>query len=402
MSGRRPRLLTIGHSYAVTLNRRLPNELARLSGWDVTAVGPARFRGDFGWHTLEPTPAEPCRVVPLQVHFSRWIHLMRYGRELSSLLAEPWDLVHCWEEPYIAAAYQVARHVPPEVPLVFATFQNIAKRYPPPFNWFERYSMNRADGVIAFGQTIADVLASKDRGRVSVRGAENRAPVPLRRAETRPRPVAVIPPGVDLGEFRLDEARRAATLTRLGWSDGPPVVGFLGRFVPEKGVQLLTSVLDRLKTPWRALLVGTGPLEGTLTAWGSRHGDRIRIVTTAQHDDVPAYLNAMDVLCAPSQTTARWREQFGRMLIEAFASGVAVIASTSGEIPYVVADAGLLLPEDDPSQWQQAIEKLTMDRARRCELARRGRARAEAVYGWPVVARQHLDFFERVIAGRAS
>ena len=126
------------------------------------------------------------------------------------------------------------------------------------------------------------------------------------------------------------------------------------------------------------------------------------IVTAAQHDDVPAYLNAMDVLCAPSQTTARWREQFGRMLIEAFASGVAVIASTSGEIPYVVAEAGLLIPEDDLSQWQQAIEMLTMEPARRCELARRGRARAESVYGWPVVARQHLDFFERVIAERAS
>jgi glycosyltransferase involved in cell wall biosynthesis len=316
---------------------------------------------------------------------------MLYGRELSSLLAEPWDLVHCWEEPYVAAAYQIARRVSPDVPLVFATFQNIAKRYPPPFNWFERYSMNRADGVVAFGRTVADVLASKERGRVSVR-----------RAEARPRPVAVIPPGVDLAAFRPDEARRAETLTRLGWPDGPPVVGFLGRFAPEKGVELLTTILDRMKTPWRALLVGTGPLEGTLTAWGRRHGDRVRIVTTAQHDDVPAYLNAMDVLCAPSQTTARWREQFGRMLIEAFASGVAVIASTSGEIPYVVADAGLLVPEDDPSQWQRAIEALTIDRARRCELARRGRARAELAYGWPMVARQHLDFFERVIAGRAS
>jgi glycosyltransferase involved in cell wall biosynthesis len=110
----------------------------------------------------------------------------------------------------------------------------------------------------------------------------------------------------------------------------------------------------------------------------------------------------MDVLCAPSQTTARWREQFGRMLIEAFASGVAVIASASGEIPFVVADAGLLIPEDDLARWQQAIEMLTTDRARRCELARRGRERAESVYAWPVVARQHIDFFERVIASGSS
>ena len=380
MTSRR-RLLTIGHSYCVALNRRLPHEIARAGGWDVTAVGPARFHGDFGWHTLEPTPDELCSVVPVPVRFGRRIHVMRYGRGLSSLLAEPWDLVHCWEEPYVAAAAQIARGIAPNVPLVLATFQNIAKRYPPPFNWIERYSMARADGVIAFGRTAAEVM--------SVRGF-NRAPV------------AVIPPGVDVTEFRPDEARRAATLARLGWSDGPPVVGFLGRLVPEKGIEWLMTVLDRVTTPWRALVVGSGPLEKMVSAWGGRHADRVRVVTTAQHGEVPAYLNAMDVLCAPSQTTPRWREQFGRMLIEAFASGVAVVASTSGEIPYVVADAGLLVAEDDLAGWQQAIEMLTMERARRCELARRGRERAESLYGWSVVARQHLDFFERVMAGRRS
>ena len=377
----RRRLLTIGHSYCVTLNRRLPHEIARVGDWDVTAVGPARFRGDFGWHTLEPAPGELCKVVPVPIRLGHRVHVMLYGRELSSLLAEPWDLVHCWEEPYVAAAAQIARRASPKVPLVVATFQNFAKRYPPPFNWIERYSINRADGVIAFGRTTADVIAA--------RGFDDG-------------PMAVIPPGVDLKEFRPDQARRAATLVRLEWPASTPVVGFLGRLVPEKGIQLLTTVLDRIKTPWLALIVGSGPLEEQVSQWARPYGSRVRLITTASHDDVPAYLNAMDVLCAPSQTTPRWREQFGRVLIEAFASGVAVIASRSGEIPYVVADAGLLVPEDDLSLWQQAIEKLTTDWARRCELARRGRERAESVYGWPVVARQHIDFFERVIASASS
>jgi glycosyltransferase involved in cell wall biosynthesis len=180
------------------------------------------------------------------------------------------------------------------------------------------------------------------------------------------------------------------------------VVGFVGRLVPEKGLDVLMKVFDGMTTPWRALVVGSGPLQDAVSAWGRRHPDRVRIVTTAQHHEVPAYLNAMDILCAPSQTTAHWREQFGRMLIEAFASGVAVIAASSGEIPHVVADAGVLVPEDDLSAWHQAIEMLTTERVRRCELARRGRQRAESIYAWPVVARQHLDFFERVIAGRPS
>jgi glycosyltransferase involved in cell wall biosynthesis len=374
----RRRLLTIGHSYAVALNRRLPNELARLGGWDVTAAGPARFQGDFGWHTLQPEADESCTAVPVPVHFSRRIHVMLYGRELAKLLAQPWDLVHCWEEPYIAAALQVARRVDSKVPLVFATFQNISKRYPPPFNWIERHSLRRADGMVAFGRTTANVLDG--------RGCDC--------------PVAIIPPGVDVDEFRPDHARRAATLNSLGWREGVPVVGFLGRFVPEKGIEMLIEALDRVATPWRALFVGSGPLEPMLSAWARSHDNQVRIVTNAQHADVPAYLNAMDLLCAPSITTARWREQFGRMLIEAFASGVAVIGSSSGEIPNVIAEAGLVMPEGDAVRWGQAIELLTADRARRCDLARRGRERAEAVYGWPTVAKQHIEFFERVIAER--
>ena len=194
MTVRRRRLLTIGHSYAVALNRRLPNELARLGDdWDVTAVGPARFRGDFGWHVLQPVPTERCRVVPVPVYFSARVHIMRYGRDLSSLLDEPWDVVHCWEEPYVAAAYQVAHRISPDVPLVLATFQNIAKRYPPPFNWIERYSMNRADGIVAFGRTIADVLESRDGGRVSVRRAETRPRSLLASTSAMVRPKATIP-----------------------------------------------------------------------------------------------------------------------------------------------------------------------------------------------------------------
>ena len=65
-----------------------------------------------------------------------------------------------------------------------ATFQNIAKRYPPPFSWFERYSMSRANGVIAFGRTAAEVVAA--RGFDHGAGGN----------------VTVIPPGVDLTQFR--------------------------------------------------------------------------------------------------------------------------------------------------------------------------------------------------------
>src|SRR5262245_66083689 len=118
-SRHRRRLLTIGHSYCVGLNRRLAHELAATGDWDVTAVAPARFRGDFGWHVAEAQPGERCAVAAVPAHFTRPVHLMFYGRPLGQLLRQPWDLVHCWEEPYVAAAAQVAARTPARIPLVF-------------------------------------------------------------------------------------------------------------------------------------------------------------------------------------------------------------------------------------------------------------------------------------------
>src|SRR5581483_6712785 len=109
---------------------------------------------------------------------------------------------------------------------------------------------------------------------------------------------------------------------------------------------------------------------------------------------------AMELLCAPSRTTPTWREQFGRMLIEAFACGVPVIASDSGEIPYVVADAGLIVPERDDAQWERTLGALLSNPARRAVLSARGRARATAVYDWRVIAREHTAFFHDVIGAR--
>ncbi len=374
----RRRLLTIGHSYVVGLNRRLAHELAKTGQWDVTTVAPARFHGDFGWHVAAPMPEERDTLMPVPVHFSGKMHLMLYGKRLKELLQQPWDLVHCWEEPYVVSAAQVAALTPARVPLVVATFQNIEKRYPPPFNWIERYVMDRADGIVAFGHTVLDVVASRG---------------------FTPRRARMIPPGVDAARFRPDEEARSQVRASLGWRDDTPVVGFLGRFVPEKGVALLTAALDRVTTPWRALLVGSGPLEAELRTWAKRHGGRVRIETDVSHDDVPRWLNAMDMLCAPSRTTPRWREQFGRMLIEAFACGVPVVASDSGEIPHVVGGSGVIVPEGDAEAWERAITRLLTSPDLRQDLSRRGRQRALSTYDWPVVARQHAAFFEQIIDG---
>lgn len=378
------RLLTLGHSYVVGTNRALARAMAEAGGdaWEVTCAAPAAFPGDLGPIRLEPLPGE--RVEPLAVRGAGRIHTMTYGRGLRALLRRGWDVVHGWEEPFVLAGAQVAGWTPPEAKLVFATFQNLPKRYPPPFRWTERFAMARADGWIAFGRTVEDAL----------RARPGYATTPHR----------VIAPGVDTARFRPDADAGARTRSALGWAeDGPPVVGYLGRFVPEKGLETLMRALDAAREPWRALFVGGGAMEGALRAWATAgKGDRVRIVTGVPHDRVPEHVNAMDLLCAPSRTTPRWKEQLGRMLTEAMACGVPIVGSDSGEIPHVVADAGVLCAEDDATAWTRAIDRLLADDAARAEYAARGLARVEAEYALPVVARRHLVFFRELAGGGGS
>lgn len=372
------RLLTLGHSYVVGTNRRLAQAMAQAGAgeWEVTAAAPAAFPGDLGPITLQPLPKE--RVEAVTVHGAGRIHTMRYGADLRHLLRRGWDVVHCWEEPFILAGAQVAAWTPRDAKLVFATFQNLPKRYPPPFAWTERYAMRRADGWIAFGRLVRQVLAAR--------------PIYARR------PHRVIAPGVDTALFRSDREAGERVRASLGWMDnGPPVVGYLGRFVAEKGIETLTRALDACREPWRALFVGGGGMEPDLRAWAARHGDRVRVVAGVGHDAVPGYLNAMDLLCAPSRTTRRWHEQLGRMLTEAMACGVPVIGSDSGEIPHVVADAGLIAPEAGVAAWTRAIDTLLASPARRADLAARGQARVTAEYALDVAARRHLEFFDALM-----
>lgn len=357
-------------------------------GWEITAVAPSFVGGDLRPIALEPYPGpgpEPCALEAVPLRIAAHVHVMLYGHRLRALLKESsWDVVHAWEEPYILAGGQIAWWAPRTAAYVFWTMQNLVKRYPPPFSAVERYCLERCDGWLACGETVVEVQRTRGYDR---------------------KPHRVMPLGVALDRFHPDPAAGRAVRRALGWEEsGAPVVGFLGRFVAEKGVDLLTRALDQLalETPWRALFVGAGPMEEALRGWAARHGDAARIVTGVAHDDVPAHLNAMDVLAAPSQSTPRWREQFGRMIIEGFACGVPVVAGDSGEIPHVVADAGVVLPERDELGWARGLADLLETPSLREELRSRGLERARRVYAWPIIARGHLEFFAERLAERRA
>jgi len=377
-------LLSIGHSYVVSANRALAHAMQAAGNgrWRVTVAAPLYFQGqnDIRAVSLNCQLSEPCETIPLSAYLTGRVHLFAYGRRLRSVLHRRWDLVHCWEEPYVVAGAQAAWCCPDNTPFVFRSAQSLPKRYPPPFRQMERFVIDRAAGWICSGQTVAENLA--------------------RRPGYSLRPSARIPLGVDVDRFQPDAAASATIRRQLGWAvDGPPVVGYIGRFVSAKGIEMLMRSLDAVKSPWRALFIGAGPLEPLMRAWADRHEDRVRICTQVLHDEVPGYANAMDMLCAPSQTMPFWREQFGRMLIEAFACGKPAIGSDSGEIPFVIGNTGKVVGEKDEAGWTQAIGELIDDNSLRQRLGAECRERAVREFQWSVIGRRHIDFFDSILDG---
>ena len=160
--------------------------------------------------------------MPVRAYLTRYPHVMNYDASLRRLFRESWDVVHCWEEPYVLAGHQLSRWVKSARRLVFYSFQNISKNYPPPFNWLERL-------VDAEGRWM-------DRGGPYGGGSLGQ------RAGYADKPRRVIPLGVDVEQFLPNPAARAAIRKSLGWSgNGPPVIGFLGRFVRRKDWSTLLS-----------------------------------------------------------------------------------------------------------------------------------------------------------------
>jgi glycosyltransferase involved in cell wall biosynthesis len=87
------------------------------------------------------------------------------------------------------------------------------------------------------------------------------------------------------------------------------------------------------------------------------------------------YYRSLDVLVLPSRSRSNWKEQFGRVLVDAMACGVPVIGSTCGEIPNVIGDAGLIFPEGDAAALRDHLRALRNDSSLRRDLAQRGRQR---------------------------
>ena len=342
------KLVCVTHPCVTPLNQDFFARVEALTGWRLTLVLPRQWRNEYGRRDAERWPAFRGRLVPTPVLGAGSVPLHVYRAPLERVVErERPDAIYVHNEPYALATAQafLAARAARGVSIGFYSAQNLVKRYPWPFSALERAVYARADYALPVSEAVLGVLREK-----GYRGA-----------------ATVLPLSVSTDLYRARESagpRRSLT------------VGYVGRLSHEKGVDVLLDALAALPAARvHAVVVGDGPARGELVRRAARLrlDDRVTWTGYVSHEEMPRVYGDLDVLVVPSKTVPSWKEQFGRVVIEALAAGVPVITSDSGELPRLVATTagGWVVPEGQPAALADTLRALLDDPA---ELRRRGTA----------------------------
>jgi glycosyltransferase involved in cell wall biosynthesis len=362
------RLLVVSHPSVVSVNQEVYGELQR-RGWDVTIVLPSRWRSEYSLRDIEPQVLDGMAAslrrtpVALRGRPQRYFYLARCSALAKA--ARP-DVAFVEAEPFSLAAAQWGWTLKRlGIPFGVQCAENIDRRFPLPV----RLVRSRVLRDAAFVAT-----RSETAGR-------------LARAWGARGEVALAPHAVP------------------SWPDAPVrherpfTVGYAGRLVPSKGLLDLLAAMRRLQAPVELLLIGDGEQRAELEGQPIP-GSHVRVLDDVAHDQMASGYAQLDVLALPSHTTPTWKEQFGRVIVEALWCGVPVVGSDSGEIAWLIelTGGGLVYPEGDSEALAARLAQLREQPELRERLARTGRAAVERLFSVPAAT----DALERLLAGAAD
>jgi len=340
------------------------------AGLDVTLVVPDRWPGAAASEpALSP---EPFRIVELPVRRPGHVNRHTYAdrRAVARLIAETRpDVLDIHEEPFSLAARQWLSAAPPEVPVVMYTAQNIDKRFPPPFAWYERKAHVRAQALYPCSFQAASVARGKGFGGL----------------------IEVLPLGYDEEIFTPGVQRADAAEV---------VLAFVGRLVPEKGVIDALDILEGINRtrPARLLMVGAGPEADAVALDAAECGLADRLVLSGWRSprELADFYSLAHAVLVPSRTSPTWVEQFGRVAMEAQACGAVVAGYATGTIPEVGGNAALLVEEGNSvALAARLVDLLANERA--YEARRKAGFALAAGRTWTRVAQRQASFYGRVL-----
>ncbi|MEY3827225.1 MAG: hypothetical protein RLZZ148_2044, partial [Cyanobacteriota bacterium] len=331
------KILVASHTYIVDLNCEKLRSLVKLEpNIEVTVVVPKRWRpgGVQNQKTIESQFRQEgnFRVVPISNFSQNNQPLLTFGADIIPLLKDFRPDIIQVEQGAKSLGYAqfitLNRLLGLQSKNVFFTWWNLPYTNKFPITWLETYNLNNTDGLISGNQDGVDILREH--------GYQGKAKVM---------------PQLGVDEVLFSPSSQPELAQELGIQSNQFIIGFVGRFVEEKGILTLIEAVSHLENlPWKLLLLGRGNLQETILKLAKQAGieDKIILIESVPHAHVFRYINLMNTLVLPSETTYKtktltavgWKEQFGHVLIEAMTCKVPVIGSDSGEIPHVIGDSG--------------------------------------------------------------
>ncbi|HLH60207.1 MAG TPA: glycosyltransferase [Ktedonobacteraceae bacterium] len=368
------RVLMISKALVAGTSQRKLEELAKCPNVELTLVTPEYWNRDDGSkQVLERLYTSGYRMIVTTMRLNGNFHMHYYPRLHQIIREVRPEIVHIDEEPYnFATFHAMYLSQRQKARTLFFTWQNLLRNYPPPFRQIELYNYRHATAALAGNRDAADVLRRK--GYTG--------------------PIHIIPQfGFDTEIYKRSEPR---TPRKAG---EPFTFGFLGRLVEDKGLPLMVEALAGLPEHCRVVFIGNGPMKSVLEQEAARLGvsERVTFKEGIPTFQVPDVLQRMDALVLPSLTRPNWKEQFGRILAEAMACETPVIGSDSGEIPYVIGDAGLVFHEGNVQELIACIRHLLDNPELYATLAQKGRQRVLEHYTQERIARQTYEVYKEML-----
>ncbi len=378
------KIFFVSHSSVVPTYREKLRLLCRKRDIDLTLLLPRSWpeAGKRVQTISQDSSAEGFSIISAPILFEGRIKRHFYPSFFEHIQKIKPDIIHIEEEPYSLVAWQAAQASRKlKIPLIFFTWENLLENFGFPHQSIRKFVLKTADYAIPGDQEAGQLL-------------EKAGVIPAR--------ISIIPQyGVNPQLFHKKNASKLKKELNLGSF----TVGYVGRLVPEKGIHHLLEAFSLLAIPTSSLLiVGNGPLRKQLEEKAIQLGieNQIRWIQAVDQTRIPDYLNCMDTLVLPSVTTATWKEQFGRVLIEAQACEVTVIGSNSGAIPEVINKAGLIYPESDAEELSKNLKKLAKSKGLRIRLGKEGRKRILNLYTNQHIADQIYNIYRQVLSKKLA
>lgn len=352
----------------------------QIENYDVSLV--AASRHDYEGLSVVHRPSAASVKQNLPKHALQGLSSVLFGSStyMQGLVGalEPFDIVHTVETFHGFSEQAIEAKKQHDCAVVCTVWENIPYFCEGPHysrTWRERIKHPNATEIKSRVREDVDLFLPVTRQAAEalrIEGVENDR-------------IKLVPVGVDTDRFYpgcLAESEREANEFGLSGGDTINVV-FVGRYTQAKGVYDLLSawkrVVRRTESPVHLTLIGGGEEQEQVAKFAD-HADvpDLTIRGSIPYDDVPLVFDAADLAVLPSVPVKHWQEQYGRVILEAQASGTAVAASETGGIPDAIGDVGELFQPGEPLAIAETLEELIKDDDRRAALGKSGRERIEA------------------------